>query len=122
MCSISIFCTPASKNACACGDLVEMCMPVGESCATACSPQNRKNEVAKTRNLVDDILDSFCCCCRRLQWRARQAWLVAFEKISLLQRELAVNFQDVDAARDGINVDQPDRAGNGFHRFQKLFF
>ena len=54
--------------------------------------------------------------------RARQLWLVAFQKISLLQRKLAINFQNIHAAVNGVNVHQPNRAGNGFHRFQKLIF
>src|SRR3954468_8386425 len=124
VCSISIFWMPFSKSACACGDLVEICMPVAESCATACSPKIITS--ARVETLIDLICNSFiderCPILPPVHASTRQLCLVAFQKISLLQRKLAVNFQNVYAAINGVNIHQDHRAGNGFHGFQKLIF
>src|SRR5689334_19960844 len=129
VCSISILAMAFSKNACACGDLVEICMPVGVSCAKTLSPKvpnvaKEKTSAARRDTLIHLICNSLNPAAAHAADRARQrqSWLIALEKISLLQRELAVNFQNVHAAVDGINVHQTDRAGNGLHRFQKLGF
>src|SRR6476646_4125095 len=132
VCSISILAMAFSKNACACGDLVEICMPVGVSCAKALGPNvpnipkvtKEKTSAARREPLIDLIYNSLNPADAHAADRVRQrrSWLIALEKISLLQWELAVNFQNVHAAVDGINVHQTHRAGNGFHRFQKLSF
>src|SRR6267142_576972 len=121
VCSISIFCMPFSKNTCACDDLVEICMPVALSCANACNPRIMSSARMETLiRLIYNSLNPFAV--RSDALCARQLWLAAFQKISLLQRKLAVNFQNLDAAINGVNIHQPNRAGNGFHRFQKLVF
>src|SRR5579864_6576849 len=125
VCSISILAMAFSKKACACGDLVEICIPVGVSCANPRSPKvpnvaKEKTSAVKMEPLIDLICNSLNAAADAV--RHRPPWLVALEKISLLQRELAVNFQNVYATVDGINVHQTYRAGNGFHRFQKLSF
>src|SRR5712671_3564622 len=120
--SISILCMALSKKACACGDLVEICMPVAVSCAKACSPKITSS--ARMETLIDFICNSLNASAApdSDDRSARQLWLIALQKISLLQWELAVNFQNVDATINGVNIHQANRAGNGFHRFQKLIF
>src|SRR6266853_4132036 len=118
VCSISILFMPFSKKACACGDLAEMCMPVGASWANACTAQNANTAGSSMRSLLGPI----CCSFTAAAGSAGQVWLVAFQEISLLQRKLAVHFEHVDAAVDGVNVHQPYRSGNRFHRFQKFVF
>src|SRR5438270_1899025 len=122
MCSISILAMPFSKNACACGDLVEMCMPVGESWASAWNAKNANNAGISMRSLLDPICCSFTAAGGALPQRTARVWLVAFEVISLLQRKLAIDFEHVDAPVNGVNVHQSYRSGNRFHRFQQLFF
>src|SRR5579864_4869465 len=121
VCSISIFCMPFSKNTCACGDLVEICMPLALSCAKACSPNIMSSARMETLiRLICNSLNPFAA--SRDALCVPRSWLVALQKISLLQRKLAVNLQNVHTAINGVNIHQPNRAGNGFHRFQKLVF
>src|ERR1043166_402032 len=143
VCSISILAMAFSKNTCACGDLVEICMPVGVSCANALSPKPNVPKVKSSAARMEPLMDLICCnslsaAATALDHRApsielerrfvtngchRPPWLVvALEKISLLQWELAVDFQNIHAAVDGINVHQTHSAGNGLHRFQTLSF
>src|ERR1700719_2593554 len=120
--SISILCMAFSKKTCACGDFVEICIPVAVSWANAWSVNIVSS--ARMETLIDFICNSLnaSAATDSDDRSARQVWLIALQNISLLQRELAVYFQTVDATINGVNIHQTNRAGNGFHRFQKFIF
>src|SRR6266481_6758101 len=95
-------------------------MPMGSSWAKALR-LNTSSAPARMRSLNDDIMNLLCDPAKNLRPPGKPV-LIALQGISRFQRELAIYFEDVDAAIDGIHVHQAHGSGSGFHGLQKLIF
>src|SRR5437899_8643821 len=106
--SVSTFAKPSSKAARALGERVDICRMLCACCAHACAEATVAITNRRSRRYVF--------------MKVRQAPLLSFERISLIEGQFAVHSYNIDTAGDRIDIQQANCSRRGFHRLKHRVF